>query len=322
MRRPSHYNVPATRDLTPRQREVLVLMAAGKTNGQIADALGITIDGAKFHVSEILSRLDVSTREEAVAVWRAGSRPSARFRAVLGSLFAHKLLAGATAVIAVAAAGIAVAFALNGDDGPATAQAPTITAIAAAAQRPGFVLHMSLVEKGPAGENSVDFLYSPYRRALRADARLGPDLVMSWITTDGHRTQLWRPLNQLKTVPIFPAAGMDPALAALPHLELFSRANTVSYRGEQIVDGQPLLRFDTTATFEPEVATGSDTAPVQGSAIIFLRPSDLLPARIESQYAQPDGTVVTVVQVLESALVAAASIPAYLFDPGAIDRLP
>ncbi len=56
--------------LTDRQQQVLRMVERGLTNGQIADALGITLDGAKFHVSEILAKLDVSTREEAVEAWR------------------------------------------------------------------------------------------------------------------------------------------------------------------------------------------------------------------------------------------------------------
>jgi DNA-binding NarL/FixJ family response regulator len=58
--RPAHYR---TRDiLTARQCEVLQLVARGYTNPQIAQELGITLDGAKFQVSEILSRLDSAVR--------------------------------------------------------------------------------------------------------------------------------------------------------------------------------------------------------------------------------------------------------------------
>jgi hypothetical protein len=38
----------------------------GRTNEEISDRLGISFYTAKFHVSEILSKLDVSTRDEAV----------------------------------------------------------------------------------------------------------------------------------------------------------------------------------------------------------------------------------------------------------------
>ena len=59
-----------TVDITPRQAEVLRLIERGLTNGEIAIELGITLDGVKFHVSEILAKLGVSSREEAVGAWR------------------------------------------------------------------------------------------------------------------------------------------------------------------------------------------------------------------------------------------------------------
>src|SRR5690606_22822895 len=58
-----------------RQEQVLRLIERGMTNGQIATELGITLDGVKFHVSEILSKLEVGSREEAVAVWRSSRAP-------------------------------------------------------------------------------------------------------------------------------------------------------------------------------------------------------------------------------------------------------
>jgi DNA-binding CsgD family transcriptional regulator len=42
---------------TPRQRQVLDLLAARRTNGEIATALGISLDGAKWHVSEVMTKL-------------------------------------------------------------------------------------------------------------------------------------------------------------------------------------------------------------------------------------------------------------------------
>jgi DNA-binding CsgD family transcriptional regulator len=56
--------------LTSRQRDVLSKIADGENNPQIALQLGITRDGVKWHVHEILLRLDVETREEAAELWR------------------------------------------------------------------------------------------------------------------------------------------------------------------------------------------------------------------------------------------------------------
>lgn len=53
-------------DLSPREREVLLLMVDGKTNKEIASLLGITEATVKCHVSTILMRLNVNDRTQAV----------------------------------------------------------------------------------------------------------------------------------------------------------------------------------------------------------------------------------------------------------------
>lgn len=55
-------------DLTPREREVLALMAEGLTNPGIAERLVVSRSTARAHVSNILSKLGVSNRAEAVAL--------------------------------------------------------------------------------------------------------------------------------------------------------------------------------------------------------------------------------------------------------------
>lgn len=53
-------------DLTEREQEVLLLIAKGMTNQQIADTLFIALKTVKTHVSNILSKLDVQDRTQAV----------------------------------------------------------------------------------------------------------------------------------------------------------------------------------------------------------------------------------------------------------------
>jgi DNA-binding NarL/FixJ family response regulator len=52
--------------LTSREHDVLEQMAAGLSNRQIADVLGISEHTVKFHVSAILGKLGVSSRSAAI----------------------------------------------------------------------------------------------------------------------------------------------------------------------------------------------------------------------------------------------------------------
>ncbi len=55
-------------DLTEREREVLALMVEGLSNTQIAAKLGVSSSTIKSHVSNILSKLGVASRTEAVSL--------------------------------------------------------------------------------------------------------------------------------------------------------------------------------------------------------------------------------------------------------------
>ena len=107
MERARHYQT-ATRDkLTPRQREVLDLIARGKTNGEIAERLGITLDGAKFHVREILAKLGVESREEAAAWWRKESSAVKHLPSWLRAMNTGPVI---KAALGLSAAGVGIAI--------------------------------------------------------------------------------------------------------------------------------------------------------------------------------------------------------------------
>lgn len=53
--------------LTPREEEVLGLLAAGASNKTIGRRLGISVHTAKFHVRSLLDKLDATGRTDAVA---------------------------------------------------------------------------------------------------------------------------------------------------------------------------------------------------------------------------------------------------------------
>jgi DNA-binding CsgD family transcriptional regulator len=107
--RPKHPDI-----LTPREWEVLALLREGLTNEQIAERLDISLAGAKYHVSEILGKLHVSSREEAASWtpeerqpwWATALAPVAGIWRKAGSSWA----AGALAIgaFALVAAGVGV----------------------------------------------------------------------------------------------------------------------------------------------------------------------------------------------------------------------
>jgi DNA-binding CsgD family transcriptional regulator len=53
--------------LTPRELEVLTLLAEGMSNKAIAGRLGISVHTAKFHVGGLIDKLDAVGRTDAVA---------------------------------------------------------------------------------------------------------------------------------------------------------------------------------------------------------------------------------------------------------------
>jgi DNA-binding CsgD family transcriptional regulator len=131
---------PGLGQLTPRQREVLELIARGRTNWQIAEALGISLEGAKWHVREIMGELGVETREEAAEYWRRERGLPTRLLRAIGGLVpaAAALRVGAAigAVAVLAAAALFVVLALQGDEEPPPAVPATPTEEPGATETP------------------------------------------------------------------------------------------------------------------------------------------------------------------------------------------
>ena len=59
----------ALRDLTCREREVLALLAEGRTDLEIAEALCISTCTASTHVRNLLGKLGVKNRVQAAVLW-------------------------------------------------------------------------------------------------------------------------------------------------------------------------------------------------------------------------------------------------------------
>lgn len=64
-------SAPEAVDLTEREREILTLVAAGRSNKEIARVLGISDATVKVHIKHVLRKLNLKSRLEA-AVWALG----------------------------------------------------------------------------------------------------------------------------------------------------------------------------------------------------------------------------------------------------------
>jgi len=62
-----HRDIAGDFELTPRELDVLTLLAEGASNKMIAQRLGISVHTAKFHVGSLLDKLDATGRTDAVA---------------------------------------------------------------------------------------------------------------------------------------------------------------------------------------------------------------------------------------------------------------
>ena len=63
----AQHSADAESPLSPREKEVLVLVAQGATNKEIASALFISENTVKTHLRNIMERLHVAKRTQAVA---------------------------------------------------------------------------------------------------------------------------------------------------------------------------------------------------------------------------------------------------------------
>ena len=95
--------------LTERQQQVWRLVAKGHTNGEIAQRLGITLDGAKWHVGELLTKLGANTREDLVEAWGAQRSLARRAHGFAGSLFGFSWAKAVVLTVVVTAGGAATA---------------------------------------------------------------------------------------------------------------------------------------------------------------------------------------------------------------------
>jgi DNA-binding CsgD family transcriptional regulator len=135
-------DMPTTRPLTPRQHQILRLVAHGATNKEIAGELGISEQGVKVHISRLLERYGADNRVELVNVTRAWADSDQRgyaslaadvagIRASLQKTSASPGLGGAVSALRDLLAEVDVAVKLAKELPPDVASGPLFDAIRA-----------------------------------------------------------------------------------------------------------------------------------------------------------------------------------------------
>jgi DNA-binding CsgD family transcriptional regulator len=205
--------------LTPREQEVLALLSEGLSNRQIGDRLGISSAGAAYHVSEILSKLGVRSRQEAAA-WHAEDARSRWVWLGLPGVLTGLRPSFALRATAVAAGGLVL----------------TVLVLIAAGV---FVMHSRARSKTPVSAVSATQTPEP------ADAGILPGMTASRFLT------VWTLPVGVSTTPNGPAdaSGIEPALGAVIKATL-SGDQTALDRATSTGPGSAVL-YDATTLPDP-----------------------------------------------------------------------
>lgn len=73
---PGRRETPAPCGLSSREAQVMGMIAAGHTNGQIAASLVLTEKTVKNHVNRLYAKLGAGCRADAIALWNSYTEPA------------------------------------------------------------------------------------------------------------------------------------------------------------------------------------------------------------------------------------------------------
>lgn len=263
--RASHFE----RQLTARQKRVLDLIVEGRTNGEIAAELGMTLDGAKWNVSEILTKLGLSGREEAADYWRWRHRRTRGFANLMRALLpvtAVKWAGGVAGLAVVGAMGV-VLFDFARESGARTTPRLEFEAVTtlqgggshihawyagpelARCETRSSVRHAEIQSSHSADD--VEILRNGMRSLVMDSAYTNPGGSGTHVSFYEDRGEALRCIGSLVTAPL--GASLDDAVAALEADDVW--VTEVVVEGTDTVLGRPVTVLGLTLTrgdvFEP-----------------------------------------------------------------------
>ncbi len=287
--------------LNGRQEEILRLITGGKTNPEIAEMLGMTLDGAKWNVSEILTKLGFASREDAAAYFRWRQQPGrrlARWSRGLLALPAAKWVAG-SAIAAAAAGGVALGLFLSGGGDDSSVAAPV----------PPFVLEATytVIDRSSTtgtsptepGETKISTLRWWYQSNEQYRWEIENAAASFVIVADG--TELWGSDDLLKTYQRSPLPTDSPNdLVLYPPVSLFLgpapadsveelmetiRGSETDFSYERIGTERVLGRTVTVVRYRPmSRSSGSDgVATSDGFGQLWIDESDMTILRFDGE---------------------------------------
>ncbi len=179
---------PTHQQLTDRQDQILRMVVRGHTNTEIANELGISLNGVKWHIRELFAKFGVDTREELSDAWQESRRPLNR---------AHRWVRGL-------GFGIPLKLTVGG-----TAAAVTLGVAAGAVLAFANMDRNATVEAGKKGDLAVHASPAPTPTIEMPRVFLAP--AGSVVTLDGSSTAVYlAAIEQLP--PLLLQAGLGPAI--------------------------------------------------------------------------------------------------------------
>lgn len=335
--------------LTPREQEVLALLREELSNEQIAERLGISVSGVKYHVSEILGKLGLENRTDA-ARWAAAA-PSARRPwwaaaiAPLGRVRAGWLsgtIAGGVAFAIVAGIGLLIwALASTGGDSsgsveptPANLDGLTVENFAprvrAAMGAEGTVFHVVSERLGERGgttarnwtvEAWVDVGREMTRETFTQDPAGGGDLPAHLVSVAIDDTEYSTDGTESTSGPVQSCYGVTLFIAiALPPLcdtsiDEAGLANaTLDIAGQY--EGAPAVSLTIESDIVSSDPQGNEIRTPSRTTFYADRETLLPLARVME--VQALGVATRVIDTYASELIAPDSLPDDFFDPASI----